>query len=295
MTNKDLFTLAYDSLFKSIQENEINVFLCGKSVDEEESIRSELQKFLDNHPRINVIYPEWLFSNILEKKGNDLLSLENVLASDVDKIILPLEGPGSFCELGSFVMRDEIVNKLIILNKKEFEHKPSFVNKGPLRLIKKSKSGSIFIMDEENKADIVKSIESKIIFGKYDRSKRNIVNIFSLATFLGILIGLYQPIRRKYLENEIKQWNADIDIHMIDPTLELLINKKILISKPIEKGDEVLELTANGYNHYYDNILLYRTKQRVFTKLRATALWTKRKSYNKFDYLGRARLLEQQQ
>jgi len=257
MENNDILSHVYNDLFKNLQENEINVFLCGKSVSDEESLRAKLQKFLEKYPRINLVYPEWLFANLLEKKGSDLLTLENILATDVDKIILPLEGPGSFCELGSFVMRNDLINKLIVINDKKFENKKSFVSNGPLKLMEKRNSGHIFYINDNNTAAVLKSIEDKIKFGKYDRSKRSIINMFSLSTYIGLLIGIFQPVDRKYLEEELRKWNDSIDIKMIDPSIELLVNKGYIKSRIKSKDTEELQLSTIGFNYFYNNSLNY--------------------------------------
>ena len=292
MTTQNIVDTAYKELFKSLKDDEINIFLCGKSIDAEFSMRKEIDAVLKPLARVNLIYPEWLFANILDKKENDLLSLEDLLAKDVDRIILPLEGVGAFCELGAFIMNEALREKLLVVNDSSKAKSKSFINLGPLKLMHNSGKGQLVLFDKENSKDSTTAIKSKVLYGRYNKVHRDILNIFSLSNFIGILIGIFQPINKKNIEKYLSSWNVKITSDMIDQTIEVLVEQKY-ISVKNTNNIEFLSLTTIGYIKYYNEILAYSKKQRVFSKLRSIAIWTKNKSDYKIK-LNRmkSRLLE---
>ena len=85
------------------------VFLCGKQFTKEsyyETNRGIIDKFLKSKSKdIYIVLSEQLW----EKEFNsniDLLTFEEFLAEVSDCIILFVESPGSFCELGAFSYAD---------------------------------------------------------------------------------------------------------------------------------------------------------------------------------------------
>jgi hypothetical protein len=292
MTEIELINGIYIKLYVFLKMNEINVFLCGKDTADVTSIRSKLKKGLDHYSNVNIVFPEWLFHNLLNQGKSDLITLENALAIDVDKIILPLEGPGALCEFGAFVMNEKIAKKLIVLNKKEYEHRKTFINDGPIRLMKKNDWGHVFYYDLENIDEIIKSIENKIIFGKYSRKDREIFNLFSFSSFVGVLIGIFQPISRKYMEKLLKKWNSKIDQSLFDPALESLIEREFITINTTE-DDEIIKLTKSGNEYYYSGLMSKVKMQRIYTNMRSNAIWAKHKNGSKFNVRrGKAKLLD---
>ena len=71
------------------------------------------------------------------------LELENILADSVDCIVIFPESPGSFAEIGAFSNNEKLAKKMIVLSNKKYKYDKSFINYGPYRLIKRSKSGKV--------------------------------------------------------------------------------------------------------------------------------------------------------
>lgn len=281
------------SILLSKQKNEINVFLCGKNSADKDSLRGKINTALNKYSRINVLYPEWLFQNLLEQANYDLLSLETKLANDVDKIILPLEGLGTFCELGSFVMNDKIREKLIVINDKAYENKDGFVNKGPLRLIKKSSLGEVIYTDLKQQDSVVDIVEKRLKFSHHPELRIfDFSNLFSLTYLVGLIILIYQPINKRYLDYLIKQFNKDINTNFIDPTLEFLIYKEQIKTEINDRSEESFLMTKKGINDY-ENSFQQINALKLYFKIRSIALWTKPDNRYKFSNTKeRARLLE---
>ena len=249
-------------------------------------------KDLRQFPRINVFFPEWLFSNLLEQTDEDLISLENVLANDVDKIILPLEGFGAICELGAFSIRKEIRDKLIVLNDKKHAVDKSFINLGPIKLIRKKSKGTVIIYDGKLSSDNVLEIRRKTLYGRYQKASREVNNMFTLLYLVGLVIAVYQPIEKDDIATMLTGWKPEIEKRRIDPALESLIQfERIQVQKRTVKK-EYFSLTKNG-SEYYRASIEHANKLKRYYRLRAFALWTKKRQTGKFDKnREKAKLLE---
>lgn len=117
------------------------IFLCGANKDENSisERRKSLIKFSKQHlPHAQFFLAEKMFSTLQkeEHKGN-LLDIETEISQFADHIVIVLESPSSFAELGAFSHK-LLRNKLIIINDKRFEKSNSFVNLGPLKAVKEA-------------------------------------------------------------------------------------------------------------------------------------------------------------
>lgn len=109
------------------------IFICGKNYQISDSARKWLETKLERKDdRIKCIIAEKLYSF----NECNIFDFENLLAEISDKIIIILESPGSFCELGMFVNAPKIRPKLIAINEDNPNFATSFVSQGPLQLIK---------------------------------------------------------------------------------------------------------------------------------------------------------------
>lgn len=292
LTNSTILDAIFNDLLITIIRDDINVLLCGKKSSDADSIRNIVNEDLRQFPRINVFFPEWLFSNLLEQTDADLISLEGVLANDVDKIILPLEGFGAICELGAFSIKKEIRDKLIVLNDKQHAFQKSFINLGPIKLIKKKSKGTVIIYDGKLSSDKVLEIRNKTLYGKYQKASRKVDNMFTLLYLVGLVIAIYQPIEKEDIASMLTAWRAEIEKRSIDPALESLIQfERIQVHKRTERK-EYFALTRNG-SEYYRASIDHAKKLKQFYRLRAFALWTKKKKTGNFDASReKAKLLE---
>ncbi|HAS1181143.1 TPA: hypothetical protein I3812_004116 [Enterobacter cloacae] len=122
----------------------LSIFLCGGDVANHQSGRHQFSQFLAKAKNVDVFYPEDLFDDLLAGQGqHSLLSLENILAEAVDVIILFPESPGSFTELGAFSNNENLRKKLICIQDVKFKTKRSFINYGPIRLLRTFNASSV--------------------------------------------------------------------------------------------------------------------------------------------------------
>lgn len=122
----------------------LTIFLCGGDVENHLSGRHLLSQFLAKAKNVDVFYPEDLFDDLLAGQGqHSLLSLENILAEAVDVILLFPESPGSFTELGAFTNNEKLKKKLVCIQDIKFKAKRSFINYGPIRLLRANNPSSV--------------------------------------------------------------------------------------------------------------------------------------------------------
>lgn len=117
------------------------VFLCGanKSKDEISERRKALIEFSQRHlPDTHFFLAEKMFYTLKEEghKGN-ILDVEHLISAFSDFILIILESPSSFAELGAF-SHDTLRSKLIVINDEKFRTEKSFINLGPMKAIEES-------------------------------------------------------------------------------------------------------------------------------------------------------------
>jgi len=181
-----------DHIFVPTYSRKTTVFLCGADKSDKKTGRHKMSELFKNHPRYELLYPEDLFDDLMAGQGqHSLLALENILADSVDSIVLFPESPGSFAELGAFANDRRLVNKLICIGQAKYAKRKSFINYGPVRLIKASDTGRIFnivyddLADDDEKKKIYKRINDAIatIKRKYPIQK-DVANIMETENFV---------------------------------------------------------------------------------------------------------------
>ncbi|MES3676566.1 retron St85 family effector protein [Halomonas elongata] len=193
------------------------VFLCGanKSKDEISERRRALMDFSNKHlPHTYFFLAEKMFSTLKEEghKGN-LLDVEHLISDFSDYVLIVLESPSSFAELGAF-SHHTLRKKLVVINDEKFEGEESFINFGPIKAINEA-SGPERIICYKMSSDGVWSKDAigdtfyKIyeLFQKPLKSKAKPAKIDSLhpgksfdkysAMFLHDLIFLSGPLGHK--------------------------------------------------------------------------------------------------
>lgn len=110
-------------------------FLCGKARSENDN-RSIIQKNVLETNHITSLYSEDLFV-FYNEKDIDLMSFEEFVLDISSAIVIIVESYGSACELGSFGLINANLEKLWVITNKDRVTPDSYIEKGPLRKIKK--------------------------------------------------------------------------------------------------------------------------------------------------------------
>ena len=264
----------HSQVFLKSADYTINVFLCGASVSDPNSIRTLIHKSLRNVGKTNVVFPEWLFSDLMAKPEYNLLKLENELAHNVDLVIIPLESLGTIAELGAFASFDTIRSKIIVINDTSHKRKQSFVNVGPIKLIRQEHPDNVMYYDSHTKGELIDKVVTRIKYLKNREPKSEVNNLFNLSRFILFLIGIYQPVTKQDIKDMVLNWRSQIADHYIEPCLTILIKNEIVLSN-IHNYTEFFSLTEKGHTYVFENILPSLGVTKQFNKIRTQVLYAK--------------------
>jgi hypothetical protein len=267
--DKELRPIVLNIITNGINEHKRVIFLCGASKDDTYKLRHRFSLILQDEPRYELTYPEDLFEDLLEGQGdNSLLSLEEELADSVDLIILLPESPGSFAELGAFSTQQFLAEKTIVFRDEKYKSSKSFINHGPIRLIKLYKGKVIDIPYDFSLTDhaTVSYIKDEISerLGTRRRMKR-IDNILAYPAQILLLIFLFD-----FIDNETIEYLMS-DIHSKKTSKMTKLAYKSATHSLIKKGfiehiDGIYKITHDGYtfvgNKFYSfqSIMSLRAK-----------------------------------
>jgi hypothetical protein len=260
--------------------NEISIFLCGGSGKEEEKFRrkvgEKISSKLSNY-KYSVYYPEDMFIElILGYQKQDLLTLENLLADSASAVVILLQSPGTFTELGAFTNYKKLSNKLIVIIDPRFARRRSFINLGPIRFLKaKTKSKVLFIpMDNSNFNKLVERItETSRDVAKHSLPIRDLTNPIFAYKFYLALVYIFEPIPKDAIFAILRLLATNEEKNIVT-VAEIVINS-LINERIVTLSSENLSTTSKGAD---DLIYGSNTKKRAsitsafLTELRLEAL-----------------------
>ncbi len=109
------------------------IFLCG-------GFGSERREFLLNYLRkwgtdALIFQADDVWARIAASGSINALAMEAQLAELADAVVVIVESPGTFAELGAFSNSQPLRKKLLPILDKTYEDAPSFINSGPVRWV----------------------------------------------------------------------------------------------------------------------------------------------------------------
>lgn len=257
-------------------KSETTIFICGADKNDTTKARYKISELISNDRWlkrwVEFVYPEDIFEELLySSESKDLLSLEGLLAKTVDIILMIPESPGSFAELGAFANDEKLRKKMIcVLDSKYKKHK-SFINQGPIKLVKKENKGSIIFIDFENLENEIEKVTTRISKVRKSARFEKEINLLQADNFLLPVIFLLEPIEKKGLAKIIEfALNDKENSFQITQTALSSLNKK-----------NHIELTANGYK-------LTTTGKEEFLKYKER--YSRFKSTEERDFIDNIRL-----
>lgn len=113
----------------------LSVFLCGGANSVRRNrLRDYLQKHVQN--LLGVFYAERVWEHLTAHASSmSALQMEAELARLADIVIVIVESPGTFAELGAFSLSDELRAKMLPIVDSKYKGQESFIITGPLRWI----------------------------------------------------------------------------------------------------------------------------------------------------------------
>ena len=246
----------YNMLFCNIKYKQIDMFLCGgMSTRFKKSYRDQIRGKIESD-NINVLYPEDLFMEMLNRKKYDLLTLEAVLARNSDVIVIFPESPGSYAELGAFSNNNETANKLVVFQHNKFKRAHSFISQGPISYMQKLHKGSVYYFNED--MDMAAQELQKVLRHRFKLYKtipsiafKDIDQLTGLMTFSMMLLFFYDKLAVYVLKNSILELFGELnkltnDFDIIYNAVIKLMFKRGLIEKRNKKGEYYYCLTDKG-------------------------------------------------
>lgn len=241
---------------RDILNREKNIFLIGREIGDQTSLRAKLYKELKND--IQISFPEHLFDEQMFIKNHNLLSLENLLAESVDAIVLCVESVGSFTELGAFSNHQKLNDKLLVYIDEQYQRKNSFVNLGPVKYLKAKTTSKVTYINFSGKIasrDITKLKKNINELKKNSNSKisYDLSNLFFCDKYLLALLYVLGEVDRKTIIEIIKniqrksnEEEKEKQIATIDASLHTLMR-----DKRIKFKDNYYVLDTKGRNQLY--------------------------------------------
>jgi hypothetical protein len=108
------------------------VFLCGGAGS---LPRNRVAEYLRAQTDLLVFYADDVWTEIASNADKNALEMEHQLADLADVVILLVESPGTFAELGAFSMYPELRKKLLPILDTKYKSDKSFINTGPVRWV----------------------------------------------------------------------------------------------------------------------------------------------------------------
>jgi len=248
-----------EEIYRPAYNFKTTVFLCGADINKKEKLRYKIASALKKEYWYDLVYPEDIFDELLySSRTKDLLSLERLLADSVDAIVLIPESPGSFAELGAFANDDKLRNKLVCIVDKKYKKDKSFINQGPLNLVKKANpTGLVFIDTDDVENEIHKLASSLRRMKKVSVKSSEEISLLQLENFLLPSIYLLEPVSINILVNLVSAAsNDDKNVFQTTTTaLTILIKKKM-----IQVTNGGYTLTKLGLENFF---AFQKTKTRI--------------------------------
>ncbi len=207
------------------------VFICGERIlddnghlipsailEKENNIRFLAMNKLSKHIRngiygkksnnVQCIISEYLYKS---DKPIDILTFEEVLAEISEYIIIIVESPGTYCELGAFALHDAFASKTIVINEDNPKYKNSFITLGPIKKIEKKNENNIILHNGKSTLktslqfnDMIKNIANQKVKFMPNINSEEIKLKNLIYEFLNI-IELLEPITPYELEMIYKE------------------------------------------------------------------------------------------
>lgn len=242
-----------------LKRNDVSLFLCGGASASDAFFRRSLGDSIaktKSKYRYSVFYPEDMFVElILGHQRQDLLTLENLLAESVSSVVILVQSPGTFAELGAFSNHPRLKNKLVVVIDPRYQKKSqSFINTGPIRHLKRETSSQIIYlkMRENNLAELTKKVVAAAReVGVLHPPTIDLTNPIACYEFYLALIYTFDPMPRFALFSLAKILQPDSEPAVItaaETVVNGLINQRdaLLLSGDLKISDKGIKTLLSG-------------------------------------------------
>lgn len=238
-----------------LKKESLIIFVCGgKSSMEFPTGRDTLLKYANKQlTEFRFFQAEQVFSNLVEEEIPDLLSIENNLADYSDCIIIILESPGAFAEIGAFASNERLAKIMLVFNGKSYKEEESFINLGPIKKINNLSKFGRTIHAEPGKI-LTASSELSSRLSKLKRSYNKNIDVSSYDRFIKLapklrmfiiadIINLFSPVKRLEINRILKgvygkdnKFDIGIELSMLKATKLISIQDGYILRTVDERG-----------------------------------------------------------
>lgn len=214
----------------------LSIFLCGGNTPEVATLRRTIGDHLTgirSTYRYSVYYPEDMFIElILGHQRQDLLALEDLLATGVNAVAILLGSPGTFTELGAFANHTAIRQKLVVVIEPKHKRERSFINYGPIRMLKSKTSSQILYMpmDEKHALNIAHQIAGAVReISQHVAPSRDLLNPIACYDFYLAMIYIFDPIQECHIREIVTMLAGPTSpraITVAETVLNSLVNER---------------------------------------------------------------------
>jgi hypothetical protein len=128
---------------------------------------------------------------------------------NVHAVVVIPESPGSFAELGAFTNDSRLRQKVICVMDRKYQNDRSFINQGPVRLIKKVSPARVLYVDPGRISAVGEDLRNIISTIKDPFVSQTTLNLFQIPNFLLPAIYILQPIERDVLVRLVEAATED--------------------------------------------------------------------------------------
>lgn len=262
------------SFFLDQNEKELSIFLCGGAMANG-SARLKFWEVCKDEKNIIIKFPEGLFDELLEKNAYNLLELEEILADSVDAIVIFPESPGSWAELGAFAENSHLRKKIVCIAEKKFKSSFSFINLGPIRVLKKNEPSKIIdfkysdLSDREKTKELITSVAHAAKKIKRQFPSKNI-GLFRLEELIQLSLYCIDSADWSQMKQIYKNLDIGISVEKYDKIFDICINM-LLIQRKIEKDGDGKFFLSDFHARQIEN-KIPREKIRQLQKIRVEVM-----------------------
>lgn len=132
-----------------------SLFFCGgvrgTGKERPKSLRDYLFRKRGLRLKAKIVFAEDANQIYRETKYSDLITFEEDIARIVSSVVVIVESPGSFAELGAFAMNPTISKSLRVIVQTKFSETESFIRFGPIEKMKNDDDDSVAFIPWETK------------------------------------------------------------------------------------------------------------------------------------------------
>ncbi|MGI9887814.1 retron St85 family effector protein [Vibrio chagasii] len=166
-------------------------------------------------------FQDWLNQNV---DITNLIDLEVLLAELATLVVLIVEGPGAYAELGAFSVIDSIQTKLLPVVNTTLIHERSFINFGPIDFLKNEKPETPIT---ELPWPVIITCKDNMITSSVDMEDKDDINLIANVIYDDIKTALANNTVSSPLLDINKKGHVFLLIHEIIYLLKAVIVKEI--------------------------------------------------------------------